>query len=53
MSKKNDFTYCKGERCALKEHCVRYREGLNLPNGDWWWMASCGEDRDGYISDEI
>ena len=21
-----DFCYCNGYRCALKEHCVRYRD---------------------------
>jgi hypothetical protein len=46
---KNDFTYCKGDRCALKEHCVRYVDGLRLPEGSWWWMTDCGTEREGYI----
>ena len=49
-----DFTYCKGERCAIKEHCTRYLNGLKIDpkaNG-WWWMNDCGEYRHGYISNE-
>lgn len=50
---KSDFTYCKGERCALKEHCARYLNGLKLSDGDWWWMSSCNtEIREGYINVE-
>lgn len=48
----NDFTYCKGNGCAIREHCVRYLEGLELPDGDWWWMMNCDElNRDGFIDD--
>ncbi|MBQ8969219.1 MAG: hypothetical protein IJ064_05765 [Bacteroidaceae bacterium] len=46
----NDFTYCKGSRCVLKEHCTRYLDGLKLPDGNWWWMQDCGENRTGYIN---
>lgn len=46
----SDITYCKGNRCALREHCVRYVEGLSLPDGNWWWMDNCDETiRDGFV----
>lgn len=47
----NDFAYCKGKQCALREHCVRYLDGLKLSDGNWWWMESCNDiTRDGYIN---
>ncbi len=52
MSHIHDFTYCTGKGCTLKSHCVRYLEGLRLPEGTWWWMESCGEQREGYIIDK-
>jgi len=47
-----EFCYCKGTSCTLREHCVRYLEGLNIPQGNgWWWMEDCEEERNAYISD--
>lgn len=49
---KQDFAYCKGYRCALKEHCVRYRDGQRIPNDEvslHWWMEDCGDERIAYI----
>lgn len=48
---KNIFTYCKGKCCAIKEHCVRYKEGLGLPEGNWWWMEDCSDNRPAYINE--
>lgn len=46
-----DFTYCLGKNCTIKEYCVRYKEGKRLPDGNWWWMEQCDEEtRDGYIN---
>lgn len=46
----NDFTYCKGNRCALREHCVRFVEGCKLPEDNMEWMQSCDElTRMGFI----
>lgn len=50
---KRDFTYCNGKRCALKEHCVRYIEGQNVPKDveGFWWTDHCDEHtRDMYIN---
>lgn len=49
-----DFCYCNGYRCALKEHCVRYLEGLKVPSDEagWWWMSDCGDERIAYIDNE-
>lgn len=46
-----DFCYCNGYRCALKEHCVRYLEGMKIPSDEagWWWMSDCGDERIAYI----
>lgn len=46
-----DFCYCNGNGCAIKEHCVRYREGLQArkQKGEFLWMDECGEERDVYI----
>lgn len=53
---KTDFTYCTGNRCALRDHCVRYINGLKAEDGecaDTWWMNDCGEERGAYISNEM
>lgn len=44
-----DFQYCKGVGCPLRERCVRYVEGLGLPEGNWWWQYDCGEDRNDFL----
>lgn len=44
-----EFAYCKGIGCSLCERCIRYKEGLTLPQGDWKWMYDCGEDHDSYL----
>lgn len=50
----NDFTYCLGRSCAIREHCRRYTEGQRLPDGDWWWMEHCDiETRQAYISNNL
>lgn len=47
---KKDFTYCKGNGCAIRESCFRYREGLHVPKdvSGFWWMEDCGEQRPAY-----
>ena len=50
---KYDFTYCKGYRCALKNHCVRYRDGQAIhveEANNFWWMDDCGDERIAYIN---
>lgn len=50
---KTDFTYCKGYRCAIKEHCVRYRDGQRIKpdeTANHWWMDDCGDERIAYIN---
>lgn len=44
-----DFVYCQGIGCTLKERCIRYIEGLQLPKGNWWWQIDCGEDRSSFL----
>ncbi len=44
-----DFKYCTGVGCPLRERCVRYVEGLSLPEGDWWWQNECGESHDDFL----
>lgn len=44
-----DFTYCQGIGCPLKERCVRYVEGLMLPDGNWWWQIDCGDSRRSFM----
>ena len=49
-----DVTYCKGSNCALKEHCVRYSDGLKVneeKDGNYWWMEDCGYERTGYVEE--
>lgn len=50
----SDITYCNGHRCAIKEHCVRYLEGVKIPSDEvvWWWMNDCGDERIAYIDNE-
>ena len=45
----NHFKYCHGIGCPLRERCVRYTEGLSLPEGNWWWMNDCGENHYQYL----
>lgn len=48
-----DFNYCNGKGCALKNHCVRYVEGRNIPNDaeGYWWIENCNEsNRDMFLS---
>lgn len=46
-----DFCYCNGMGCAIREFCVRYRDGLRArkEEDDFLWMDECGEERDAYI----
>lgn len=46
-----DFCYCNGNDCSVKEHCIRYVEGKNIPTDEqgWYWMNDCGSERIGYI----
>ena len=41
-------------RCALKEHCVRYLEGLKVQSDEagWWWMSDFGDELIAYIDNE-
>lgn len=55
----NDIEYCNGKRCALKESCRRYIEGLRqisrslaskFPNNLSWRRDNCDEEtRDMYL----
>ena len=47
-----DFCYCNGVGCAIKEHCVRYVDGLKAKGDDGChnWMDACDvETRNAYI----
>lgn len=46
---KDDYCYCKGVGCPLRDRCVPYVEGKRLPAGDWKWQHSCGEERNGFL----
>lgn len=41
---KKDFIYCKGIGCPLRDRCIHYTEGKELPDGDWHWQYDCGEE---------
>ncbi len=44
-----DFLYCYGVGCPLRERCIRYTEGQNLPEGNWLWQNDCGEDQHDFL----
>lgn len=48
---KKDFCYCNGYICAIKEHCVRYVDGLKAKYDDALntWIDDCGGDRVNYL----
>lgn len=39
-----DFRYCEGVGCPLRERCIRYIEGQKLPEGNWWWQLDCSDE---------
>lgn len=46
-----DTTFCRGNKCAIREHCKRYLTGLHFAddgNTHIWWMDACDEDRSLY-----
>ena len=45
----NNFKYCKGIGCPLRDRCIRYREGTTLPEGNWWWQYQCAGDHEGFL----
>lgn len=50
---KRDFCYCKGVRCAIKQWCVRYLDGIRAMSEEGhWWMDECNENREAYIQSE-
>lgn len=42
--KDKSFVYCKGIGCPLRDRCIHYTEGKELPDGDWHWQYDCGEE---------
>lgn len=49
----NDYTYCQGKNCLLKDTCIRYKEGQHVNSQIGWWMENCDhETREGYWSDK-
>lgn len=57
FARNTDITYCNGSKCAVRESCFRYTEGVAIRanvEGDtnqYWWMDHCDESsRDGYWS---
>ena len=51
-----DVTYCRGKKCNLRQHCVRFKDGERIMNddGSYWWMDHCDEEtRDGYIKEVV
>lgn len=45
----NNFFYCYGIGCPLSNICVRFVEGIKLPEGNWWWQYDCGSDLSGFL----
>lgn len=41
-----DYTYCKGEGCSCCDKCWRYVQGKSLPEGNWWWMMNCQNQKE-------
>ena len=46
----DDFTYCQGYNCNLRDTCLRYVQGKPVYDDFHKWMKNCNIDnREGYI----